>query len=139
MKKILSLALACALLLGCVLMFASCGMSGAYENDFGTYEFGAFGKVTHSVKGIDYKTVYSYDIEEDDDGDKTLVLVVKEFVYDGDDEEIKEDVKELNEKLAEEDEEDRTVKYYFAEGEKEGEKYIEIGVSKLLAVEYYKK
>ena len=140
MKRILSVVLACALLVGCVMIFASCGVSGTYENDvLGTYEFGTFGKVTHSVGNIQYKSVFSYKVETEDDGDKQLVLVLEKYVYDGDDEDIKELVADLNEEVEEADEEDRTVKYYFAEGEKDGKKYVEIGVNELLAAKYYKK
>ena len=140
MKKIVSFALAFALLCTCLLAFASCGgVSGTYENELGSYKFTAFGKVTESSELLGFDTVYSYSIEEDDDGEKTLVLVAEKCVYEGDDEDIKELVADMNEELKEESEEDRTLKYYFAEGEEEGKAYVAIGANKLLSVKYWKK
>lgn len=45
MKKILSVVLACVLLLGCVFVFASCGLSGKYEANL------VFAEVSYEFKG----------------------------------------------------------------------------------------
>ena len=105
MKRILSVVLACALLVGCVMIFASCGLSGTYEKSVigisTTYQFSG-SKVTVVNEALgDFETVCSYKIEKDDEGKETLVLTVKEYKYEGDSNTVAGIVADLNEELAE--------------------------------------
>ena len=121
MKRILTVALACVLLVGCVLSFASCGfMFGTYENDAldMSWEFTAY-QAVKNVDGLtgDYRVIYTFKIDDDE-----IILTPKEYQTDDDGEIIQEFVEEMNEKIAE-DEEGKLVETYEF---KKGDGYIEI-------------
>ena len=81
MKKIISLALVCVLLVGAALALASCGkmLSGKYEADVGVagakYEFSGK-KVTITVQVLGFEKSYegTYKIGENDDGKETITF-----------------------------------------------------------------
>lgn len=105
MKKIVSALLALILMLGLVLSFTSCGadLSGVYTDKNGntwTFKSGKLeidstfkhAEVEHAITAV-----YSYDIELSDDKTvETLTLTLKKYVYEGDNAEAKEQVKEMN-------------------------------------------
>ena len=133
MKRILSVVLACALLVGCVMIFASCGVSGTYEKSIlgvsTTYKFsGSKVSVVNEALG-DFETVCSYKIEKDDDGNETLVLTVKEYNYEGDSNTVAGIVADLNEEL-EASEDGIVTKHSFEKGD---------GFIKIDGVKYEKK
>ena len=114
MKKIISLALVCILLMGTMLTLASCGtfLHGTYES--GTTKATFSGK---KVTVVDEVTVLGtvisktyeaeYKISEDDEGNKTIVFTYadgadKHLVFSG----------------------EKT----FAEGKENGKKYVRIGI-----------
>lgn len=108
MKKIISLILACVLLIGCMFSLASCSafLVGTYENKglltTTTIEFKLDGTVTYTVGSI--SLVGEYDIEKNDNGDLEIELdfeddSVADFI-DGE--------------------------YSFAKGKENGKAYIEI-------------
>lgn len=125
MKKLVSLALVCIMLLGSVFALSSCGkiITGKYEADITaigtgvvvTYEFSGLNKVTVTSKakvlGFSSDAVVvtgTYEIGEDEDGDTTIT-----FDYD---EDKKADGAEKE-----------GVAVPFARGEEDGTKYIKIG------------
>lgn len=70
MKKILSAVLVCVLLVGCVFTLASCGgLSGTYEGTLCDLKFKG-DKVTVIVG--EHELTGEYEIEKDDDGNKTI-------------------------------------------------------------------
>ena len=112
MKRIVSLVLACVLLLGCVFSLASCAtmVMGTYKNDTlkTTYEF-SFNKVTKKTE-VFGKTIMdegTYKIAEDpeNEGKYTITFTWGEQT---------------------EESEDDGVALPFSQGEKDGTKYIEI-------------
>ena len=72
MKRIISALLACFLLVGAIFTLVSCGntLSGTYEGTFYDLKFKG-DKVSVIVKG-EVLLTGTYEIEEDDDGDKTI-------------------------------------------------------------------
>ena len=125
MKKIVSLALVCIMLLGSVLALSSCGkiVTGKYEADITaigtgvviTYEFSGLNKVTVTSKakviGFSSEPVVitgTYKIAEDEDGNSTIT-----FDYD-DDKEAEGAEKE-------------GVAVPFGTGDDDGVKYVRIG------------
>ncbi len=118
MKKILSVALACVMLFGCVFAFASCGktLSGTYEADL------VFAEVSYTFKGNkvslkvdpiagnDIVLNGTYEITEDEAGNSAITITFEDN--------SSEEAKEYGGTLA------------FAEGEENGEKYIKIGLIK---------
>ena len=72
MKRIISALLACVLLVGAMFTLVSCGntLSGTYEGTFYDLKFKG-DKVSVIVKG-EVLLTGTYEIEEDDDGDKTI-------------------------------------------------------------------
>lgn len=118
MKKIISLALVCVLMLGCVFTLASCGktLSGDYQDSLKvtTYSFKG-NKVTLTIDNIigdDTVIEGKYEIGENDEG-KTVIT----FTFEG------------------EDSEEHSGSYDFSEGEEDGAKYIKIGIVKYNKVE----
>ena len=111
MKKILSVVLACALLVGCVFTLAACGkkLSGKYEADLAlvevTYDFKSSGKVAVTIEPlIGDSTTFEGKYEFNDEGDEFTVTFDSE----------------------EEDAEDYAGTHSFSEGEEDGEAYIKI-------------
>ena len=105
MKKILSLALVCVMLVGMLCTLASCGtmLSGKYELATTTYEFkgNKYTKTTETLIGnVVESGTYKITGEE---GDREIT-----FTY-------------------EQDGEEKTETYDFSQAEKEGQKYITIG------------
>lgn len=118
MKKILSVFLACVLLVGCICTLASCGksLSGAYEADLAvvevTYDFKASGKVVLTLEPIiGNEMSFEGTYEFNDDGDKITIA------FDGEDEDAEKYAGTMS----------------FAEGEEDGDAYI-----KLSGVKYEK-
>ena len=132
MKKILSVLLACTLLLGCVFVFASCGkkLSGAYEyvpetgiGDFiqgvtgsgTTYTFeGSKVTITYEIAGFEKNVEGTYEITENDEEETVIIFTFAED---------------------EEDADDYKGEFSFSEGEEDGVKYIKIGGTKYTKVE----
>ena len=113
MKRIVSLVLACVLLLGCVFSLASCAtmLMGTYTNETlkTTYEFSG-NKVTKKTPSLlGGTTVYegTYEIKEDAENEGKYTIT---FTW-GEDADK---------------EEDGGVALPFSQGEKDGTKYIEI-------------
>lgn len=116
MKKTVSTILVCVLLVSSLFVLASCGLNGTYKAGITTLKF-SFDKVTitDSVEVLGAVTTKTYEakykIEETEDG-KTIT-----FTYEGD----------ADQHLA------IRGKQTFSEGEKDGQKYIQIGI-----ITYYK-
>lgn len=123
MKRTLSFVLACALLLGAVLLLASCGktLSGEYTLDgyVGSKTYAFDGKsvaITYEISGFEKTIEGTYEITENEEGEKRITIT-----------------------LDKEDEEDASAKVYagefsFSEGEEDGVKYIKIGGAKYTKV-----
>lgn len=113
MKKIVSLILACSLLLCCVFVLTSCGgPSGEYEGALGvgTYKFsGSKYTLTTTALGVSKMTEGTFKMGKDDNGNKTII-----FTPEGDNA--------------------TTVTSSFSEGEEDGKAYIAIN-----GIKYYKK
>ncbi len=116
MKRILSVVLACALLVGCVMMFASCGLSGKYEANLAlaevSYEFKGSKVIVEvdPIIGDDVVLNGSYKLGKDDDGNETITITFEDT--------SSEEAKEYGGTFS------------FAKGEENGEKYIKIGMVK---------
>ncbi len=104
MKKTLFtlLSLACAIAL--LFCFASCGIDfvdvltvrGVYEDETGkTYDFRSSGHVLVMEAGDEYAEKYSFGFQNEGETEY-LLIVLKGYEYEGDDEQIKAKVKELN-------------------------------------------
>ena len=115
MKKILSVFLACVLLVGCICTLASCGksLSGSYEANLiaaeVTYNFKSSGKVIVEVDpiiGDDMSFEGSYEFNEE--GDKITISFDAE----------------------QEDAEEYAGTMSFSEGEEDGKAYIKLGIIK---------
>ena len=114
MKKIISLALVCVMLMGAMLTLASCGtfLYGTYEKGTTSVTF-SFGKVTiveeTTVLGTVISKTYEaeYSIEKDDDGSMTIT-----FTYP---EDAEKHIAFMGEKT-------------LAMGEENGKKYVRIGI-----------
>ena len=111
MKKIISLALVCVMLMGCVFALASCGktLSGTYKGDAivasATYSFkGSKVTVTAEALGFEKSFEGKYEITENDEGNTVIIFT-----------------------FGDEDAEKYSGEFSFAEGEEEGTKYIKIG------------
>ena len=107
MKKIISMTLVCALLLGCVFAFASCGkiLNGTYVADAtiasGTYEFkGNKVTITGEILGFEKTSEATYKITEVEDNKYEIT-----FTY----------------------EDGKTETMSFSDGEENGVKYIKLG------------
>lgn len=114
MKKFLSVVLACALLVGCVMIFASCGLSGTYEKEVAGTEVSFAFKGNKVTLVVDFPIIEkdlvlngTYELGEDEEGNKTITITY------------------------EDDSSDEAKKYggtlSFAEGTENGEKYVSIG------------
>ena len=111
MKKILSMALVCAVVVGCLFTLVSCGktISGKYEADWAivevTYDFKSSGKVTIMVEPFIGDSV-SFDgrYKFNDEGDKITITI------DSDDEEAEKYSGTLS----------------YSEGVEDGDKYIKL-------------
>ena len=116
MKKIISLATLCLIIVGMMLTLASCGLSGSYKNGQTTLTFKGDTVtvvIENEIKGTIITTTYEaeYEIIEKDDS-RTI-----KFTYaEGADKYLAL----MGEKS-------------FSEGEKDGQKYIQIGL-----ITYYK-
>lgn len=115
MKRIISLVLACVLLVGCVAVFASCGkkLSGKYELDAAVastaYEFsGKKVTVTYEVLGFEKSIEGEYKIEKNDDGEYEITFTFADS----------------------EDADKYEGTYAFSEGEEDGKEYIKIAGAK---------
>ncbi len=117
MKKVISTLLVCVLLVGTLFTLVSCGksVSGTYENVISesnktTYEFGLFGKVirttTAGLAGFTKDTVEEGKYEINETGDNEFEIVFTWETEEGKETEVKS----------------------FSEVEKNGEKYIVIGL-----------
>ncbi len=110
MKRILSLVLAVVLLCGCMLTLASCGnmLSGEYKNELtgASYEFSGKKFVYNAVIAA-MDSEGTYEINEDEEGKKTIT-----FTY-----------------TSGEGEEEAGKPVHFSQGEKDGKKYIQIGIA----------
>jgi len=99
MKKITALLLACLLIVGCVLCFASCGgVSGKYTDGKGnTWKFSAGTlKIYTTLSSEEVVCVYDVDVEEDESGAKTVILTEKRVSYSGKNPDLKQRIKETN-------------------------------------------
>ncbi len=93
MKKIISASLVCLLLVGMVLVLASCGnkLSGTYEGPISTYEFKRNGDFVRKSGAVSVSG--TYEIEENDDGDLTIT-----FFYGEDEDDDKDGIPQSFEK-----------------------------------------
>ena len=96
MKKVLSLVLACTLLLGCVLIFASCGgLKGTYEytsQNIALVLTFSGNKVTQTTpENKDLEVVGSYEIKDD-----KIIITYEEYKYSGNDSTMSETLDILN-------------------------------------------
>ena len=112
MKKIISMTLLCALLLGCVFALASCAktLSGTYKRDGfivdTTYEFkGNEVTIVNGLGSLSHTTKATYAIEENDEGAMTITFTYAE---------------------GETPDDDLKGTMSFSEGEEDGVKYIKI-------------
>ena len=74
MKKTLSAIVLCAILVGCMLVFASCGgpLSGTYKGDVFNLKFSGDDEVTVSFYNMNATVQGTYKITEKNDGTKTI-------------------------------------------------------------------
>lgn len=133
MKKILSLTLACVMLLGMMLTLASCVPMGTYEYDPQTVigDFlddlhpeeikVSFGTMTYVYD--DFKLAYKYEITGEDD-DQKIKLTLNKVTYTGDDEEEEDFYQNLYE-----DQIGKSNEYSYVEGD---------GYIKIAGVKYSK-
>jgi len=114
MKKIVSVSLACVLLLGCILAFSSCSMiSGTYvssfDDDYSVSFVANYMVTTRELDdGAKYMQVYKYKID-DDEIEMTALFAASTSK----DEDVIEEVLDTNEEIKENDEEDNTMTLYF--------------------------
>ena len=92
MKKALSFALVCVMLLGCLAALASCvqTLSGTFEGSLVTYTFKVDGSVSvkGNLTGASFDGKYEITTQKDDDGNKETVIIFSDFsgagsVYEG--------------------------------------------------------
>ena len=130
MKRIVSLLLACLLLVGCVFSFASCGeLSGVYNDAKGNaWKFTAFGlEIYTKLNKEEVIAIYDYSVTEKEDGSKAVTLVEQKMKYKGDNADIEQRIKEMNAAIKTMDEKSRSKEYTLTEGEG----YIMLGTTKL--------
>ena len=121
MKRTLSLMLALALVFVCVFSFAACGtnIKGTYKDANGSVWTFSGSKLeiegTFTINKTDHKVTAVYDtsLETNDKGVETLTLVIKKYVYEGDNEVAKETVAQANIKLDTDTDVEKTTEYTF--------------------------